>query len=129
VVIAVNSEKSRALLVRPVSGGEPRELVRIDKEKEYPGYGSLSWTSDGRSIFFLKGAKGSGAKRGYPREWQLRRVAVEGGEPQPVGRIVARQLQGVRVYPDGRRVAIDDLKVDLEVWVMEKFLPPSKTDK
>jgi hypothetical protein len=38
-------------------------------------------------------------------------------------------LQGVRLHPDGRRVAITDVRVDLEVWVMENFLPPTKVAK
>ena len=108
----------------PASGGESRELVRVDQEKETPFGGSPSWTSDGRYIVFLKGAKGN-----YPTEWQLWRVAVEGGEPERIGLIAARQLVGLRRHPDGRRVAISDVKVDLEVWVMENFLPTVKVAK
>jgi Tol biopolymer transport system component len=104
--------------------GEFRELVRIDQEKETPFGGSPSWTSDGRSIVFLKGGKGN-----FPRQWQGWRVAVEGGEPQRVGLVAACQLVGLRLHPDGRRVAISDVRVDLEVWVMEHFLPPSRVAK
>ena len=43
------------------------------------------------------------------------------------GPIAARQLTGVRLHPNGRHVAIGDIKVDLEVWVMENFLPKSST--
>jgi hypothetical protein len=32
-------------------------------------------------------------------------------------------LVGLRLHPDGRRAAIVDVKVNLEVWVMENFLP------
>ncbi len=43
-----------------------------------------------------------------------------------MGLNVAGQLTGgLRLHPDGRRVAIDDVKVNLEVWVMENFLPKS----
>jgi Tol biopolymer transport system component len=128
VLINTISDKSWSLLVMPASGGEPRELVRVDREKETPFGGSPSWTSDGRFIVFLKGAKGS-APGQWPGQWQLWRVPVEGGEPQRIGLIAARQLQGVRLHPDGRRVAIGDVKVDLEVWVMENFLPVPKAAK
>jgi len=121
VMININSDKSWSLLARPASGGEFRELVRVDKEKETPFGGSPSWTRDGRGIVFLKGAKGN-----YPRQWELWRVAAEGGEPQRIGQVTARQLVGIRTHPDGRRVAISDVKVDLEVWVMENFLPKAK---
>jgi Tol biopolymer transport system component len=103
----------------PAAGGEARELVRVDGTKEVPFQGSPSWTPDGRDIVFLTRS----AKASAPRQWQLWRVAAAGGEPQRIGLIAARQLQGVRLHLDGRRVAINDLKVDLEVWVMENFLP------
>jgi hypothetical protein len=35
----------------------------------------------------------------------------------------------LRLHPDGRRVAIGDVKVDLEVWVMENFLPKEVREK
>jgi len=58
------------------------------------------------------------------RHWQLYRVAAEGGEPQRLGLNVAGQLTGqLWLHPDGRRVAIDNIKVNMEVWVMEHFLP------
>jgi Tol biopolymer transport system component len=101
----------------PAAGGEAREVVRIDGEKEVPFPGSPSWTPDGRSVAFLKAVKG---KEG---QWQLWQVAAEGGEPQRIGLIAARQLVGLRLHPDGRRAAIVDVKVNLEVWVMENFLP------
>ncbi len=124
VAINVNSNKSWSVLVKPASGGEFRELVRVDKENETPFGGSPSWTSDGRYIVFLKGAKGN-----YPQQWQLWRVAAEGGEPQRIGQVAARQLVGFRLHPDGRRVALSDIKVDLEVWAMENFLPAPKAVK
>jgi Tol biopolymer transport system component len=124
--VAINtiSDKSWNLLVEPASGGEFRELVKVDIEKEVPFGGSPSWTSDSRYIVFLKGAKGN-----YPRQWQVWRVAAEGGEPQRIGQIAARQLVGFRLHPDGRRIALSDIKVDLEVWVMENFLPAPKVSK
>jgi Tol biopolymer transport system component len=111
------------LLVMPAAGGEVRELARVDGEKETPFWGSPSWTADGRYVAFLKRANGKA------EPWQLWRVPFEGGEPQRIGLIAAHQLQAVRLHPDGRRVAINDVKVDLEVWVMENFLPPAKAVK
>ncbi|MBU4204498.1 MAG: hypothetical protein KKD59_11255 [Acidobacteria bacterium] len=123
IVTNVNSDKSWSLFLMPASGGETRELVRVDKEKETPFLGSPSWTPDGRYIIFLTRVKGKAG------QWQLSRVSVEGGEPQRIGLISARQLVGIRLHPDGRRVAISDVKVNLEVWVMENFLPAQKIVK
>ena len=118
LVIGVSDGKSRILAVMPAAGGEARELVRVDGEKEVPFQGSPSWTPDGRYVVFLKGVIGVA-----PREWQLWRVAADGGEPQRLGLTVGRQTGDLRLHPDGRRVAIPDFRVDLEVWVMENFLP------
>ena len=123
LLIATWDGKSQVLLVMPAAGGEAREVVRIDGEKENPFPGSPSWTPDGRSVAFLKGIKGKDG------QWQLWRATAEDGAQQRIGQIAARQLQGVRLHPDGRRVAITDVKVDLEVWVMENFLPALKVAK
>jgi Tol biopolymer transport system component len=110
--------KSQVLLVMSATGGEARELVRIDGENEIPFWGTASWTQDSRYVVFFKGDKG---KEG---QWQLWRVAVDGGEPQPLGLNVTGHLVGcLQLNPDGCRIAIDDVSVNLELWVMENFLP------
>jgi Tol biopolymer transport system component len=129
LLIAVVDGKSLVLLVMPAAGGEARQLVRVDEE-EVPFWGTPSWTPDGRYVAFLKGVKGEARISYKERQWQLWRVAAEGGEPQSLGLTFTGQLTGaLRLHPDGRRVAIDDIKENLEVWVMENFLPPSKVAK
>ncbi len=118
LLIALNEGGSQVLLVMQAEGGEARELIRIDGEKEIPFWGSAAWMPDSRYVAYMKGVKG------MDRQWQLWRVAVEGGEPQYLGLNVAGQLTGqLRMHPDGLRVAMDDIKVNLEMWVMENFLP------
>lgn len=117
VLIGVREGKSQVVFVMSVAGGETRELFRVDGEKEVFFGGGPAWTPDGRQVFYLKRAK----EQAGP--WQAWRVPAEGGEPQRVGSITARQLVGFSLHPDGRRVAITDIKVDLELWVMENFLP------
>jgi len=130
LLIGANENGSEILLVMPAAGGEARELVRVDSEKEVPFWGTPSWTPDGRYVAFLKGVKGEAQIPYKSRQWQLWRVAAEGGEPQWLGLNATGQLTGaLRLHPDGRRVAIDDIKVNLEVWVMENFLPPTKVVK
>ena len=126
VVINTVSDKSWSLLVRPASGGEFREIVRVDREKEIPYLGSPSWTPDGRGIVFQKRSPQEKA----PMQWQLWSVAVEGGDPQRIGLIAGDiRFQGARLHPDGRRVVFGNIKVDLEVWVMENFLPAPQAAK
>jgi Tol biopolymer transport system component len=124
LLIAVQEGRSQVLLIMPAAGGEARELVRINGEKETPFWGSAAWMPDSRYVAFLKGVKGK------DRQWQLWRVAAEGGQPQYLGLDFAGQLTGeLRIHPDGRRVAVDGIMVNLETWVMENFLPASKAAK
>jgi Tol biopolymer transport system component len=126
LVIGVNEKGTQILSVMPAAGGEARELVRVDGEKEVPFWGSASWTPDGHYVVFLKGIKSEGKVPYGARHWQLYRVAAEGGEPQWLGLNIAGQLTGqLRLHPDGRRVAVDEIKMNMEVWVMENFLPKS----
>lgn len=123
LLIALWEGNSQVLLVMPAAGGEARELVRVDRKKEAPFWGSPSWTADGRYVAFLKGVLGR-----TPNQWELWRVPAEGGEPQRIGLIPGR-FRDARLHPDGRRIAIFDAKVNFEVWVMENFLPPQKAAK
>jgi len=123
LLIALWEGNSQVLLVMPAAGGEARELVRVDRKKEAPFWGSPSWTADGRYVAFLKGVLGR-----TPNQWELWRVPAEGGEPQRIGLIPGR-FRDARLHPDGRRIAIFDAKVNFEVWVMENFLPPLKVAK
>ncbi len=118
IATGTEGDKSQVLFIMPVAGGEARELVRIDKEKEVPFWGSAAWSPDGRYIVYFKGVKGK------EREWQLWRIPVEGGEAQFLGLNITGQLTGeLRLHPDGHRIAVDAVMVNLEVWVMENFLP------
>lgn len=124
LLIAVNEGGSQVLLIMPADGGEARELVRIDGKKETPFWGSVAWTPDSRYVAFLKAVKVEAQIPYKDRQWQLWRVAVEGGEPQYLGLNFAGQLTGtLLIHPDGRRVAVDGILVNLELWVMENFLP------
>lgn len=130
LLLAVIEGKSQVLLIMPTAGGEARELVRVDGEKEAPFWGSASWMPDGHYVAFLKGIKGEAQIPFKDQLWQLWRVATEGGEPQRLDLNVAGHLTGeLRLHPDGHRVAIDDVKVNLELWVMENFLPTDKSVK
>ena len=119
LLMSVGEGTSQVLLVRRLAGGDARELARVDGEKEVPFWGTPWWGPDGRDVYFMKGVKGEGHR------WHVWRVAAEGGEPQPLGLIVGRQMGGLRLHPDGRRLATTDFTVNLEVWVMENFLPPT----
>ena len=113
-----------ALQVIPTAGGEPRELLREQDSENLTRFGMnirgmvYEWTPDGRYVLFRRG---DGAKEEY---W---RVAAEGGEPERLGLEPTTRPVGLRIAPDGRRVAFTARKKTTmdEVWVMENFLPKS----
>ena len=121
ILIGGGEGKVHVVLVMPAAGGEARELFRVDGEKEVFFAGGPSWTRDGRHVVYLTRAKDKAG------QWQAWRVAVEGGAPQRIGLVAARQLVGFALHADGRRMAISDVRVDLELWVMENFLPVART--
>jgi len=103
---------AEAVLVIPASGGPPREVLRLDPNVVGRQTYSFAWTRDGRHLLF--------SKRGMPAE--LWRVPVEGGEPQRLG-LAMWGRGGVRVHPDGRRIAFTNMTPYGGLWVMENLLP------
>lgn len=58
---------------------------------------------------------------------ELWRIPADGGEPQPLGvAMEGVRLYGVRIHPDGRRIAFTTGRSSaysaFEVWVLEDFL-------
>lgn len=116
LLIGAQEDRSLVLRIMPATGGDAREVVRIDPEEAnhrvWP-----SWTPDGRHVLFARG------QRGRPtRNVQVWRVAAEGGTPQRLG-LTVDELWWLRLHPDGRHVALGTWKTNNEVWVMENFLP------
>lgn len=96
----------------PATGGEPRVLVRL------PGaemVSSLAWSRDGKHLLFSKL---------NPSAWtgELWRVPAEGGVATPVG-LTLKNLSGLRMHPDGRRIGYTGGEADMEVWVLDAAHP------
>jgi len=106
----------------PAAGGEARELLRIDGEKEVPNWGTPWWSRDGHYVYFMKGVKGK-----TPDEWHVWRIAAEaataaiGVNPRPADGGTAprtRTAAGWRPLTSSRA---------WKSWVMENFLPAART--
>ncbi len=107
----------RVVLVMPASGGATRELLRMDQSTVGWATYSFAWTRDGSHLLFSKRV----ATPTIPSE--LWRVSAQGGEPQNLG-LAMDGRGGVRVHPDGRRIAFTNRTGgNAELWVMENFLP------
>jgi Tol biopolymer transport system component len=108
------STKSSAVLLIPITGGEPRELLRVRQPQSFGPAPVVEWMPDGRAVLVTKVVNDS--------QDELWLVPVGGREPRKID-IGAPKFQGpIKVHPDGRRVAYvaGDRKAD--VWVLENFL-------
>jgi Tol biopolymer transport system component/DNA-binding CsgD family transcriptional regulator len=116
-----------ALMVIPAAGGEPRELIRaIDGEelRWWPIWTCVAWMPDGRHLLFVRLRKASWEDRRTPLEvW---RIPVAGGESERLG-LAMPGLRGLRVHPDGRRIAFTAGSPEIEVWVLEGLFPVGQT--
>ncbi|MDA2925603.1 hypothetical protein MYX65_13315, partial [Acidobacteria bacterium AH-259-L09] len=97
------------LLVMPVAGGDPRQLLRA-RNGELSG---VEWMRDGRHLLV------SAPNKPIPALW---RVSMNGGQPRKLPLSLDRQ-GGVRLHPRGRQIAFTAGKTRSEVWVLENFLP------
>jgi Tol biopolymer transport system component len=135
-----SASNSRTLLVIPIAGGEPREMMRVPSDLDPPnltqfGQGQqlrvLLWAADSRSLLVRK--LFSDGKQ--PEE--LWNVPLDGGAPRKLdGRldVNAERNSGAGVFlsPDGRRIAFVPAmpsaaqRLPAQVWSLENFLPVAK---
>jgi Tol biopolymer transport system component len=118
----INEHGKKVLRVISTAGGEPREVHSYEHSDHVI---SPAWSADGRSIYL---PKLSDPKSNF---WDLYRVSLDGREVEKteVGQLWIRSLSA---SPDGRSLAFQSSGTGLkpqEVWVMENFLPISRTDK
>jgi Tol biopolymer transport system component len=97
----------------PVGGGEPRTVLKADGLGT-PRRNSLAWTVDGSRLIYS--AKG--------RLWT---VSTAGGEPAAITTDLDGNILQFALSPDGGRIAFNAPSGgDLELWLMEGFLPLAK---
>ncbi len=120
------SERSTAVVLIPVEGGEPRELLHVS-EPQWINNTSMPWTPDGRGILVRKMLVAGGKKS------ELWLVPIDGGPARKLdfdANRVARYAPGkIRLHPDGRRLAYVFGDYTSEVWVLENFLPALSAKK
>jgi Tol biopolymer transport system component len=120
-----------ALMIVPTSGGEARDLVRMQHSDAW----SIGWSADSRSVFYssrrITQNPDSSLSVDYTK-MPLMRVSAAGGAPVETG-LAMDELDDVRAHPDGQRVSFTSGRGGTEVWVMENFLPgpqkPTSTKK
>ncbi len=112
--------KFEAAILFPASGGEVRELMRVNQP---PGLAIALWAPDSNSIIVKVG-------RGYEEKKALEywQVPISGGEPRKTD-LKIDSASRPRLHPDGRQLALTTGQGKEEVWVLENFLPASTASK
>ncbi len=115
------NETTRGLKVLPAAGGEPTALHSFEKDRQVK-YIGITWSPDGRYIYFSKQKPNSGGI------WELWRIPSEGGEAKNLG-LAMHSIMQPNIHPDGSRITFASLTMHEKVgavWVMENFLQKKK---
>ena len=116
------STKTNTVVLVPITGGEPLEVMKGGSTSET--WGVLTWASDGRSILVRKTY--SDPKQAQ-EVWQ---VPSDVGQPRKLYDLDSRVGPGqISVHLDDKRLAFAPAQGSMgqrrpaEVWVLESFLP------
>ncbi len=115
--------KTSAVMIAPVVGGEPRELLRVSLPERFAPFANMSWTPDSEGVIVVKGNGDFEAPKPGDR-LELWLIPVSG---------TARRLDidlagwdvfgGIRLHPNGRQIAFFTGKSSREVWALENVVP------
>jgi Tol biopolymer transport system component len=100
------------IMVMPSGGGEAREVFQV---REPSAVTDVSWSSDGRYLFFRQRDDGGTT---------IMRVPREGGEAERMWE--AERMGAWAPSPDGRQVAFWVQENEAEIWVMENLVAALK---
>lgn len=104
-----NADRVETVLVLPTGGGPLRQLATVRNG----GLNGMEWTRDGRELLFLTPG---------PPAATLWRIPFEGGRPERLG-LTWDGLAGIRIHPDGRRLAFGAGQTRSEVWAIDNSVP------
>src|SRR5262249_29204389 len=122
------STKTSSLLLVPVDGGKPRELLRLTQPEEWGRGSTTAWMPDGRAVIVTKLT---------PNGAELLLVPIDGAPLRKLDIDAENWTRGAKHYfdqgftlsPDGRHVAFLMGKSGSEVWALENFLPTLSAKK
>jgi Tol biopolymer transport system component len=109
--LACPGKNGKAILLHPIDGGEPVELLRAGENERLTLL--LQWTNGGRGVLVRRQRTGEQARH----EFVI--IPLTGDSP-----ITLRfNAPGVTLHPDGRRIAYTVRQLQRDVWVLENVLP------
>jgi Tol biopolymer transport system component len=115
-VVTAVGPGATALLVVPTSGGEPRELVRLNQPAEFQQtFFGFTWSPDDRFVYYLK-------RPNREAPFDLFRIAAVGGTEQDLG-LKFPELRDIDISLDGTKIAFsvgDPIRT--EIWAIDNVL-------
>ncbi len=120
--------KYNTLLLFPVDGGEPRELLRVARPERLAAWGGMSWTPDSQALIVMKVFGKSGKETG--RELWL--VPINGAAARKLDIDVSDWGVGsgnIRLHPDGSQIAFFAGNRSEAIWSLKNFLPALSAKK
>jgi Tol biopolymer transport system component len=125
----------QSLVVVPVTGGQPREVLRLS-DHVFDSTIPMTWTPDSNAVLVREMRSEDwtrpAAEISNGGEYWL--VPVESGAPKRIGgdfsQAVTGQLGKMRLSPDGTQLAyVAGKAYRNETWVLENFLPVQDASK
>jgi len=114
-------EETLSILIMSIQEQKVRELIKLQRVRR-SGAHAARWTPDGKYVVFMKydvDEKGSSF-------W---RISSEGGEPQKLWQSKKSGDGDLSIHPDGKQIAFTTFKDEIDIWVMENFLPEEKSNQ
>lgn len=125
----------RVLLLVPLDGGAPREVMRVpsglpSKDVKFLGKGAevtpAAWVPDSQSLI----ARLQSEPEGPSELWQ---IPVDGRAPRKLPSSLEPYVHAFRIHPDGRRIAYRVIEPQptfaRQVWKFENFLPKKNNER
>jgi Tol biopolymer transport system component len=131
------SNNSRLLLLVPVAGGEPRELIRVaahvppgdlaDILNKGEAFFGFHWAADSRSFITRK-------RLTYEEPTdEIWRVPLDGSSPHKLEWRPQRNINGISIHPGSRKISfvVNDSgpRRTGEIWMLENFLSDLNASK
>ena len=116
LAIAVNTQGGRKIQIIPADGGQARDVFEVSGADRIV---LQQWTRLGDAILFTRATIGRPTV--IDGSWQLWSVPVGGGAPRSL-QLEMDRLRGVRMSPDGARIAFRTGDPIWDSWVMDNFL-------
>lgn len=113
LLVASSSSAGESLMIHPIDGSEARRVVTAGANARFANV--LAWTPDGRAIIARRVLTDTPDDSGF--------VVV----PVSSGLVIPLELRvpGVRIHPDGQRIAFTAQTTQREVWALENLFPVS----